>query len=247
MIVTRERGWPGAFNARDLGGIPVAGGAVRDGVLFRSGQPQAWAEAAWAQAAAEGVRRVLDLRDATEPQGPAVGTEAIDYRFAPVEDPTLPEFRARFQPYLNHTDGYADFVAMFAPRVADAVGELFDAGPGTLVCCSAGRDRTGLVTGIALLALGADGATLADEDERAVRAVNAHHLTREKPHPYERWLPEEELAPVIESRGAALREFAASFDSQGFLAEHGVDAPRVTAAREWLVEPAPAYPRPAQP
>jgi hypothetical protein len=222
VIVTRERDWPGAFNARDLGGIPVAGGAVRDGVLFRSGQPQAWAEAAWAQAAAEGVRRVLDLRDATEPQGPAVGTEAIDYRFAPVEDPTLPEFRARFQPYLNHTDGYADFVAMFAPRVADAVGELFDA-------------------------LGADGATLADEDERAVRAVNAHHLTREKPHPYERWLPEEELAPVIESRGAALREFAASFDSQGFLAEHGVDAPRVTAAREWLVEPAPAYPRPAQP
>lgn len=233
--MARERAWPGAFNARDLGGIPVAAGVLAPGALFRSGQPQAWSPEAWRSAKAEGVRRILDLRDPSEPRGEAVGREGITYGFAPVEDPALPAFRARFDPYLNHTAGYADFVAMFPDRVAAAVGRILAAGPGTLVCCSAGRDRTGLVTGILLLRLGASVEALAHEDELAVRAVNEHHLHREKPHPYERWHDEAELAPIIRSRGDALREFAASFDAAAFLREHGVPDASVESARGWLL------------
>lgn len=233
--MARERTWPGAFNARDLGGIPVAAGVLAPGALFRSGQPQAWAPEAWRCAEADGVRRILDLRDPSEPRGEVVGRAGIDYGFAPVEDPALPAFRERFDPYLNHTAGYADFVAMFPDFVAAAVGRILAAGPGTLVCCSAGRDRTGLVTGILLLRLGATAGTLAREDELAVRAVNEHHLHREKPHPYERWHDEAELGPIIRSRGDALRDFAADFDAAAFLRAHGVPDAAVEHARGWLL------------
>ncbi|UQN15252.1 tyrosine-protein phosphatase [Gulosibacter sp. ACHW.36C] len=233
--MARERDWPGAFNARDLGGIPVAAGVLAPGVLFRSGQPQTWGPDAWVRAEAEGVRRVLDLRDPSEPRGSATGTDGIDYRFTPVEDPELPAFRARFDPYLNHPSGYPDFVGLFAERVAVAVGEVLEAGPGTLVCCSAGRDRTGLVTGILLLRYGADAEVLAHEDELAVRAVNEHHLHRAKPHPYERWHDETELAEIIRSCGDAVREFAEGFDAHEFLRTHGVADAAVERARDWLI------------
>lgn len=233
----REQFWPGAFNARDLGGIRVDGGVIAPGVLFRSGQPQTWTPRAWELAEDAGVRRIVDLRDPSEPHGDARGTDAIEYRFAPVEDPTLPAFRERFDPYMNHTSGYGDFIGLFADRVAGACREVLESGPGTLVCCSAGRDRTGLVTGILLLRLGAGASALAGEDELAVRAVNEHHLHREKPHPYERWHDEPDLAPMIRSRVEALEEFAAGFDAARFLHDHGVGDELVADARRWLVAP----------
>ena len=230
----RERDWPGAFNARDLGGTPVAGGVVREGVLFRSGQPEAWRPEGWLAAAADGVARVFDLRDPSEPRRAPDGAEAagIEVRFLAVDDPDDERFRARFVPYLNHPDGYADFVAMFPERVAAAVGAVVDAGAGSLVCCSAGRDRTGLVTGLLLDALGAPIDALTAADDLATRAVNQRHLVRETPHPYERYTPEPQLTEVTTGRGRALAEFFAGFDSRAFLAEHGVDA---DAARSWLV------------
>lgn len=232
---TRDRAWPGAFNARDLAGLPVVDGHIRAGVLFRSGQPQAWADAGWRAAHADGVRRIVDLRDEREPRGLAESRDGIAYTFAPVEDPTLPAFRARFTPYMNHPSGYADFTAMFSDRIAAAVGSILAAGPGTLICCAAGRDRTGLVSSILLLALGADAETLVAEDARATRAVNEHHLHREKPHPYEHWVDDNELALVVADRAQALRAFVAEFDALRMLAQHGIDAGRICAARDWAV------------
>ncbi|SJM54457.1 tyrosine-protein phosphatase [Gulosibacter sp. 10] len=232
----RERCWEGAFNARDLGGVPVAGGRIRAGALFRSGQPEAWTPEGFRQASDDGVRRIFDLRDPEEPGGAPAGAEraGIDYRFVPVEDPRLPEFRARFVPYMNHTSGYRDFLAMFPGRVAHALREVFLGGPGTLVCCSAGRDRTGITTSMVLLSQGVELEALLHEDELAVRAVNERHRTRETPHPYESWQPEEALRPAIDSRREALAAFARGLDVRGFLRAHGLDG-AADGAREWLV------------
>ena len=114
----RDLPWPGAFNSRDLGGTPVAGGSVRPGVLYRSGQPEAWAPQAWREAAAGGVRRVLDLRDEREPRSRPDGAAetGIGYAHAAVDDPDDVEFRRRFVPYLNHTAGYAGFLELFGDR-----------------------------------------------------------------------------------------------------------------------------------
>lgn len=228
--------WPGAFNARDLGGIPVDGGVVRRGVLFRSGQPEAWTPAGWREAAAGGVRRVLDLRDPREPRSRPDGAEAVGIAVAhcAVDDPDDAAFRERFVPYLDHTAGDRDFVGMFGDRVAAAVGRVVADGPGTVVCCSAGRDRTGLVTGMLLRALGAPIAALQDADERAVRSVNHRHLVRTTRHPYEAYRTGAELAATISSRREAIADFFEGLDAGGWLRERGVD---VDAARAWLVDP----------
>ncbi|WP_225735919.1 tyrosine-protein phosphatase [Gulosibacter chungangensis] len=231
----REFTWAGSFNARDLGGIQVAGGVVRPNVLFRSGKPEAWEAAGFAQAAAAGVHRIIDLRDPAEPGGVPELSEGsgIDYYFSPIEDPQSPAFKSRFQPYMNHTSGYLDFLGMFGDRVARTVGTVLDAGPGTLICCSAGRDRTGLLTSVILLALGADTAHLQQQDELAVRVINERH--RGLTHPYESWQPPEIVDEMVASRRQALEKFVAAFNAQSFLTEQGVSERAVAEAREWLV------------
>lgn len=242
MSDLRECRWPGAFNTRDLGGIRVRAGAIQPGRLFRSGQPQAWEQPAFAQAERAGVRRVLDLRDPREPKPmdtldglPERGL--IEYDFQPVEDPDNEAFRRRFVPYLNHPDGYADFMSLFAPRVMRAVARVIAAGPGTLVCCSAGRDRTGLVTSLLLHGLGAEIDTITFEDELATRAISAHQLVRKTPHPYERWLPEDELARVVAQRRDALASFLRTINAGALFAEHGISDADLAYAEHWLTRP----------
>lgn len=228
----RSRSWAGAFNARDLGGIPVAGGHTRHDVLFRSGQPEAWTTSGAQAARDAGVQRILDLRDPREPSG-GLPAGAPVREFVPVEDPDDPAFRARFFPYLNHPDGYADFLAMFPERVSAAVGRVIEAGPGTVICCSAGRDRTGLVTGLLLAALGTDADRLADEDELATRAVNERHRTRATPHPYESFLQAPALDAEVASRRRAVIRFFSALDAAAFLHDHGVG---IDDAQDWLVD-----------
>lgn len=234
-VQSRELEWAGSFNARDLGGLEVAGGVVRPAVLFRSGKPEAWEPAGFNQAAADGVRRIIDLRDPTEPGGvpEAARTAGIDYVFSPIEDPHAPEFKARFQPYMNHTSGYFDFLGMFGDRVARSVDAVFTRGPGSLICCSAGRDRTGLVTSIILLALGADARELLQQDELAVRAINERH--RGRTHPYESWQPAEVVDGMVASRRDSLLEFADAFDARAFLDREGISGRTIDAASDWLV------------
>lgn len=233
--VTQDFAWAGAFNARDLGGLPVSGGALRPGVLFRSGKPEAWKSAGFEQAAADGVKRIFDLRDESEPgEAPSAAARAgIDYRFSAVEDPTAPEFKARFQPYMNHTSGYVDFLNMFGDRVAATVKSVFESGPGTLLCCSAGRDRTGLVTSIVLLSLGAHVSVLQAQDELAVRAINERH--RGRTHPYESWQPNEVVDEMVSSRRDALRDFSEAVDARAFLADHGVGLDTIQIGQDWLI------------
>lgn len=225
------REWAGAFNARDLAGTRVGDSVVRPGVLFRSGKPEAWLPQGWLDAAADGVRRVIDVRDPSEQRQQPDGFAAagIDYEFWPVEDPQDAEFRALMVPYMMHTNQYPDFLRLFGDRVAAAVARVVEAGPGTVVCCSAGRDRTGLVTGMLLRALGADIDTLLAADELATRTINERH--RVANHPFERFKPEPLLTEVVESRAASLREFYVGLDAADFLAEHGVS---VSSARDWL-------------
>lgn len=230
----RTQHWPGAFNARELGGIAVTGGRIRHDVLFRSGQPETWSPAGAQAARAAGVERIIDLRDPREPRG-APPDDGPPREFTPIEDPDDPAFRARFVPYLNHPGGYADFLGMFPELVGRAVRRVIDAGPGTVICCSAGRDRTGLVTGLLLAGLGAAPSTLADEDELATRAVNERHRTRETPHPYESFQRSDDLAAAVASRRRAVVAFFSGLDAAAFLRDHGAEVDR---ARSWLVEPA---------
>lgn len=232
--------WPGAFNTWDLAGVAIDGGEISPGVLFRSGQTQAWPRESFVLADEAGVRRILDLRDPREPR-PADTEDGlpergrVEYDFQPIEDPDNAEFKRQFVPYLNHPSGYGAYMELFAPRVMRAVSRVIAAGPGTMVCCSAGRDRTGLVISLLLYALGTEIDEIAQQDGLAMRAISDHQLERVPPHPYERWLPEDELVEVIADRRAALRTFLSDIDIAGLLAAHGITDADLEYATDWLV------------
>jgi protein-tyrosine phosphatase len=148
---------PGLQNFRDLGGIAVAAGErTRGGVLYRGDAPRAGdpapAGVAWPPAT------VIDLRSAAEAGGehPLAGPETEVHSIPLMAEAGI-ERLVEDPPELD--DGLASLyrrtLAHVGPQFA-SVARLIAASEGpTLVHCTAGKDRTGLVAAVLLTALGA--------------------------------------------------------------------------------------------
>ena len=143
-------------NARDLGGTPLAdGAAVAPGVLFR-GPPLAELTPAGCQKlAALGIRTVIDLRTESvresRPDDPCVYEQAnLLYAPLPVPSNVSPE---DYLADLNTTDSIA---AAFRAMGDEAAYPIY-------FHCTWGRDRTGVLAAVVLLALGAERSAIMDE------------------------------------------------------------------------------------
>jgi protein-tyrosine phosphatase len=144
---------PGLSNARDLVGTPLAdGGTVACGAIYR-GPPLRLTEDGCTQAAQLGLRTLVDLRIEGErtslPDSACVDAERV---FAPLPVPYG----------LGPTDYLADLhetasIALVFHTFGDP-----DAYP-IYFHCTYGRDRTGVVGALLLLALGASRATVMEE------------------------------------------------------------------------------------
>jgi hypothetical protein len=151
--VTAERivRWEGFGNARDLGGLPIAGGGVTaTGVYVRSGTVDQVPPTGWEQARAAGIATVVDLREPGEL--PAHRPPVMAWAHVALDDTADTAF---WDPFT--ADGrwatplyYPAFLAAKADRVAAAVTTVARAEPGVLIHCAGGRDRTGLVTALLL-------------------------------------------------------------------------------------------------
>lgn len=135
------------INARDLGGVPIASGAMPYGVLFRGPPLAGLSPGDCEELARLGIRTVIDLRVQTEreakPEAPCVGERAQ------VISAPLPV------PYnVSREDYIADLYALDAMTTAFAALGRADAYP-VYIHCTWGRDRTGLVAALILRALGA--------------------------------------------------------------------------------------------
>jgi protein-tyrosine phosphatase len=153
--VPRHLEWPGLANARDLGGLPVKEGRIREGALIRTESltrltdPDALREA--------GVSLIVDLRRPNESPEPHPFADDEIYVNLPVEDPAdLKNIGSTMGAlYLDMLDARPDLFAA-------ALGSMAEADPGAvLVHCAAGKDRTGLVVALALSVAGADRETVA--------------------------------------------------------------------------------------
>lgn len=219
--------WDGAVNARLLAGD-----------IYRMGRSEWLTEHGWEQLYDDGVRTVIDLRNAVErnrrPSDPVVREEKLA-RFAvvhaPTEDPADPRYADLFAPYMNHPRLYADMVTLFPQRVAAVFKELAAAQGAVVIHCSAGRDRTGLIATL-LLALLGQADQIAAQDERGTRGINEWHLVSPVKHPYERHLGPQELAVEVAGRGAAVMEFARQVDVRAFLLANGVTVAEIDAVIE---------------
>jgi protein-tyrosine phosphatase len=172
--------WPGMHNARDLGGLPLREGHVRQGALIRSESLTRLGEGGLEALEEAGVSRVVDLRrqgESPEPH-PYADDDAI-YVNLPVEDPA--DIKESTGPMV---DLYLDMVDARPELFASAVGAIADAPPGAVVVhCAGGKDRTGLVTAMALTVAGAEPEVVAADyaltEERLAPLMERHLHTIE--------------------------------------------------------------------
>ncbi len=142
-------------NARDLGGLPAAGGRIRPGVLYRSDAPYAGDAPPpldpWPPAL------VVDLRSSGESADghplAAPGTVIVSLPLLAAANPVQMATESSADKF-DLASIYREIVATGADslvRIARLVSETDGA---VLVHCSAGKDRTGVAVALLLLAAG---------------------------------------------------------------------------------------------
>jgi protein-tyrosine phosphatase len=161
-------------NLRDLGGAPVeGGGAIRDGVLFRSTQLASASDADCEALAALNLGLVVDLRGSYEVEAAPDRSVGAEYVWLDVlRDSTIHSLATtgdlfsapqRFQEFL--ADGtavafmkqaYLEMVDLPSARHAYAtwLRDVPQRRSPVLVHCTNGKDRTGWAIALALLAVG---------------------------------------------------------------------------------------------
>ncbi|MFT4228923.1 MAG: tyrosine-protein phosphatase [Microbacterium sp.] len=151
-------------NLRDLGGIAVADGTLRHGLLWRSDDvsfiPAGQADAL----VARGLTDVIDLRSAHELRATGRGilqTRAVAHHHLPLTDQlALPEALAaallRGATAAEVGRWYADMAETRSAGIVRAIEVIAAAQGATLFHCSAGKDRTGVFAAAVLAVLGAD-------------------------------------------------------------------------------------------
>ncbi|WP_407357791.1 tyrosine-protein phosphatase [Microbacterium sp. LTA6] len=236
--------WAGAFNLRDLGGLPLAdGGMTAARRVYRSGRPETLTDAGWTALRGAGVSTVIDLRNEperkrreTDPQVSDDHSAGVDIVHAPTEDPDDAEFMRVCGPWLDHPRSYADNLQMYPEKAAAVFTAIADAQGAVLVHCAGGRDRTGMISAMLLALTGAEPEAIADDYAAAFREASRRHARDLPAAPLpgqggyvEPMFSDDEIEERIADRVAVLRDWIAELDVRAYLRAAGVDSVRLDA------------------
>jgi protein-tyrosine phosphatase len=229
----------GTFNVRDVGTLPVAGGGcVQSGLLYRGDSIDDITDAGERSARDLNLQTIIDLREPAErgnrepPMG--VGARCLQ----------IPIFRGRFN--FRQYDGlaplYAAVIARAGHEIAEAIAPLAEprALP-ALVHCTAGKDRTGLVVGLLLSALGVPDAEVAANYALTERYFGAELQQRAFQRAAEAGLPAQQLAVMAGSPSElmvrTLEDVRRHYRSAGeYLRDHGVTSTALASLKRALVD-----------
>ncbi|WIE75172.1 tyrosine-protein phosphatase [Curtobacterium sp. MCSS17_007] len=152
---------------------------------------------------------------------------------APTEDQDDPEFRAVCFPILDSPEYWRHNWRILPDLVLAALHAVADAPSGVLVHCSAGRDRTGMISALLLANAGVPPALVAEDYASSVRAMagSGTHAPGDRQASWDAdevtdWLAV--TAPIVEDVAA---------DVDAAFATVGADADLRTRLRALLTEP----------
>jgi protein-tyrosine phosphatase len=247
------------LNFRDVGGLPTADGSrVRQGVIFRSEGPASFDPVHREELTALGFRLVCDLRAATEreksPNDWAGSARLLnldinsDLRASPGEllasmgaNPSVDRLKR------TTLHNYSVTPAALRPRMRGLIEAIADGETPALIHCTAGKDRTGVLVALLLLALGVPEETvMADYLRSAVFGQNLRDRggLNEQIETVFGFLPDDAFVDLLigvdaELLDASLSSVRATWGSvDRYLQAAGVDADLMARYREAMVVPA---------
>lgn len=146
-------------NLRDLGGISIEGGVLREGLAIRTDDLATISPDYAAELVATGLTAVIDLRSPDEAEvtgrGP-LGEYAIAYHHLPfMGSIQAPTGEARSLTHEVMGEMYVGMMERAAPLIVTALNVIAHSPGTTAFHCAAGRDRTGVLAASLLLVLGA--------------------------------------------------------------------------------------------
>ncbi|TGO58247.1 hypothetical protein BCON_0057g00340 [Botryotinia convoluta] len=173
----------GIPNFRDLGGYPLALGptshSVRQGVVYRCGEPQRVTEKGIATMQQLGITHIYDLRSQDElikgaaaGRGGVVEWEGCQRVFAPVfpaEDYSPEKIAIRFKDYASKgTEGFTRAYTDILNNAPNSYRTILlhlanEPSKPLIVHCTAGKDRTGVLCALILSLCGVDDEVVARE------------------------------------------------------------------------------------
>jgi protein-tyrosine phosphatase len=238
----------GASNFRDLGGyLTVDQRVVRAGMLFRSGALHALTDADHERLRALGVRVAIDLRPPEEQAAEPTNAPFLQIVHVPLmrgERTSGPSALANGEGYLR--DRYIEIVLDRAPDIGTIFGRLArEDGLPAVIHCAAGKDRTGVVSAVLLLALGVDESTVLDDYELTSEFAAATRVEELASKLSGSGLPPAVVAGLLgTSRSALANAIALLRQEHGTVEDYLVDAAGISPAdlttlRERLTEPSP--------
>lgn len=236
--------WDGCPNVRDLGGLKTPAsptGHTQFGRAARGPRRELLTASGWASAKAWGLKSVVDLRCAHEvgsrendPDVAPTAWDGVVITNAPTEDQDDPEFRRTCFPILDSPEYWEHNWRILPHLVRHTMETIADSGPGTLIHCAAGRDRTGMISALLLGNAGVRPQDVAEDYAESVRTMagTAHHASLENRQ--SRWTDQEvrlwlkDKLPIVEDTAAS---------APATLARLGLSARVRTSLRELLTAP----------
>lgn len=163
-------------NLRDLGGIAIHGGVLRDGFAIRTDDLAYVTRDAADALLASGVTAIIDLRSPVEVSATGRGLlaeHAVAYHHLPLIASVAESMSGDRQAFGPAAMGemYVRMVESAAPQLVTALNVIAYTPGATAFHCAAGRDRTGVLAAMLLLVLGAS-----DEDIVADYARTAENM-----------------------------------------------------------------------
>ncbi|MEZ5660316.1 MAG: tyrosine-protein phosphatase [Burkholderiaceae bacterium] len=231
---------PGTHNLRDLGGYRAGGASTAWRAIFRSDRPSGLTATGLERMRELGCRTIIDLRSDDERLS---APSAFEARGAPFAYHPIPLFGAldphRADVYVSDDpllDLYCQALDGNGPVFASVFRTIAQAPPGAvLVNCTAGKDRTGMVSAMLLLLAGVD-----HDEVTADYTLTARYLA-----PFLDQLRQEaagrgrDLAlfeKLLRSEASTMRGFLGHLDrvhggAQAYLSRHGLNANEIGRLR----------------